>query len=103
MTERKPPGMGFESWIDKQIREAMERGEFDNLPGHGKPIPGLDRPDDDWWWIGPKLRRGDGCDGAWGGGGVDEMQRHTALLLGKASAHRLPALPVRATTSELRL
>jgi hypothetical protein len=57
MTERKPPGMGFETWIDKQIREAMERGEFDNLPGHGKPIPGLDRPDDEWWWIGPKLAR----------------------------------------------
>jgi len=28
----------WESAIDKQIREAMERGEFDNLPGQGKPI-----------------------------------------------------------------
>ncbi len=41
---------GFESWIDRQIREAQERGEFDNLPGAGKPIKGLgDRRDDDWW------------------------------------------------------
>ncbi|SMC89901.1 DUF1992 domain-containing protein [Lentzea albidocapillata] len=40
MTQRKPPGMGFESWIDRQIREAQERGEFDNLPSAGKPLPG---------------------------------------------------------------
>lgn len=41
---------GHESWIDRQIREAQERGEFDNLPGAGKPIEGLgDRRPDDWW------------------------------------------------------
>jgi hypothetical protein len=40
---------GFESWIDRQIREARERGEFDNLPGAGKPIPGIRRRDDNWW------------------------------------------------------
>jgi DnaJ family protein C protein 28 len=28
----------WESWIDQQIREAQERGAFDNLPGKGKPI-----------------------------------------------------------------
>ena len=38
-----------ESWVDKQIREAQERGEFDNLPGAGKPLSGLDDPDPDWW------------------------------------------------------
>ncbi|MEV0587999.1 DUF1992 domain-containing protein [Nonomuraea sp. NPDC050310] len=32
--------MPFKTWIDRQIREATERGEFDNLPGTGKPIPG---------------------------------------------------------------
>ena len=30
--------------MERQIREAQERGAFDNLPGAGKPIPGLDRP-----------------------------------------------------------
>ena len=41
---------GYESWIDRQIREATERGEFDNVPGAGKPIPGLgDREDENWW------------------------------------------------------
>lgn len=57
MTERKPTEMGFESWIDQQLREARERGEFDNLPGSGKPIPGLDKPYDETWWIKDKLRR----------------------------------------------
>lgn len=28
----------LESAIDKQIREAMERGDFDNLRGKGKPL-----------------------------------------------------------------
>jgi len=27
----------LETAIDKQIREAIERGDFDNLPGQGKP------------------------------------------------------------------
>ncbi|WP_342022085.1 DUF1992 domain-containing protein [Arthrobacter citreus] len=31
------------------IRDAMNRGEFDNLHYAGKPIPGLDDPDPDWW------------------------------------------------------
>ena len=39
-----------ESWIDRQIREARERGAFDNLPGEGKPLQGLNgRHDPDWW------------------------------------------------------
>jgi DnaJ homologue, subfamily C, member 28, conserved domain len=57
MTERKPPGIGFKTWVERQIREAMERGEFDNLPGAGKPIADLDKPHDELWWIKQKLRR----------------------------------------------
>jgi Domain of unknown function (DUF1992) len=57
MTSRKPPGMPWESWLDRQIREAEERGEFDDLPGAGQPIPGLDKPFDDQWWVKDKLRR----------------------------------------------
>lgn len=40
---------GYESWVDRQIREARERGEFDNLPGAGKPIPNVKRRDENWW------------------------------------------------------
>jgi hypothetical protein len=25
--------------VERKIQEAMERGEFDNLPGQGKPLP----------------------------------------------------------------
>ncbi len=57
MTERKPPGMTFETWVERQIRDAQDRGEFDNLPGAGQPIPGLDEPDDELWWVKRLLRR----------------------------------------------
>ena len=56
MTDRKPPGVGFGTWVERQIREAAERGEFDNLPGAGKPIADLDKPHDELWWIKRKLR-----------------------------------------------
>lgn len=56
MTERKPFGTRWESWIDRQIRKATERGDFANLPGAGKPIPDLDKPFDEMWWVKGKLR-----------------------------------------------
>ncbi|WP_067479466.1 DnaJ family domain-containing protein [Nocardia amamiensis] len=57
MTERKPSKLTFESWIEKQIHEAAERGEFDNLPGTGKPIPGTGAVHDEDWWLRGYLRR----------------------------------------------
>ncbi|MGY4955916.1 DnaJ family domain-containing protein [Streptomyces nigrescens] len=54
MTERKPPGV---TWIDKQIREAAERGDFAGLAGAGKPLPHLDQPYDEMWWIKEKMHR----------------------------------------------
>jgi hypothetical protein len=41
----------YESVVDRQIRMAQERGDFDNLPGKGKPLAALDGPDDEHWWI----------------------------------------------------
>jgi hypothetical protein len=41
-------GGSYESWVDKQIREAQERGEFDDLPGAGEPLK-LTGADPDWW------------------------------------------------------
>jgi hypothetical protein len=50
MTEQKPPGRSWESWIEEQIRRAREEGRFDNLEGAGKPLPGLTEGyDPDWW------------------------------------------------------
>lgn len=57
MTERKPKGMSGETWIEKQIREAEERGEFENLRGAGLPIPGRGQPDDELWWLKGYLAR----------------------------------------------
>ncbi|MGP3966488.1 J-domain-containing protein [Streptomyces sp. 6N223] len=57
MTERKPPGVSFESWVDKQIREAEERGAFKDLPGAGKPLQDRGEPYDENWWVKEKLRR----------------------------------------------
>ena len=49
--------MRYESWVERQIREAMERGEFDNLPGAGRPIPGLNGREDENWWVKQYLER----------------------------------------------
>jgi hypothetical protein len=57
MTRRKPADMSFEDWTDRQIREAQERGAFDDLPGAGKPIPGLDRPWSAERWAADLARR----------------------------------------------
>jgi hypothetical protein len=46
-----------ESVADRQIRIAREEGAFDGLAGTGKPLPGIDDPHDDDWWIKEKLRR----------------------------------------------
>jgi hypothetical protein len=36
-------------WVDRQVRAAMARGEFDNLPGAGKPLRLPSTHDPDWW------------------------------------------------------
>ena len=49
--------MKYESWTERQVREAIERGEFDNLPGAGKPIPGINGREDENWWVKSFLER----------------------------------------------
>lgn len=43
---RKLPA--WESAVDQQIREAQERGDFDALPGYGKPLPRESWDGGDW-------------------------------------------------------
>ena len=57
MTERKPLGTNWESWIEAQIRVAMEKGAFDNLPGAGKPLPNLGQEYDPLWWVKQLVQR----------------------------------------------
>lgn len=42
---------------ENKLRAAIEAGEFDNIPGLGKPSPVIDEPYHELWWIGRKLRR----------------------------------------------
>lgn len=44
-------------WVDQQIRAAMERGEFDDLPGRGKPLGDLGSPYDRDWWLKKLIER----------------------------------------------
>ncbi|WP_158550822.1 DUF1992 domain-containing protein [Geodermatophilus sp. TF02-6] len=63
MTERKPPGTSFETWVDGQISRGLARGDFDDLPGAGRPLPGLDREETAYDWAVAKARR-EGVDTA---------------------------------------
>jgi hypothetical protein len=47
----------YESSIDRQLREATERGEFENLAGAGKPLPDHGRDYDEDWWVKDWLER----------------------------------------------
>ena len=46
-----------QTWVDLQVRRAMERGDFDNLPGAGKPIEGLGAQHDPEWWVKQLIER----------------------------------------------
>ena len=37
-------GSPGETWLERQIRAAVEEGRFDNLPHHGKPLPNDENP-----------------------------------------------------------
>lgn len=46
-----------QSRAERLIRKAMEAGEFDDLPGTGKPIPGAGGVDNELWWVRSWLQR----------------------------------------------
>ena len=43
--------------VEVSIEQAIRRGDFDDLPGSGKPIPGLGTTTDPDWWIRRKIER----------------------------------------------
>lgn len=43
--------------VETAIQQAIRRGDFDDLPGAGKPIPGLGSTTDPDWWIRRKIER----------------------------------------------
>jgi hypothetical protein len=52
MTERDRAAV-----VETAIQQAIRRGDFDDLPGAGKPIPGLGEHHDPDWWIRRKIER----------------------------------------------
>jgi hypothetical protein len=57
MTERKPPGMSFETWVDSQISRSIARGDFQDLAGAGKPLPRSSLDQSGYEWVVAKARR----------------------------------------------
>ena len=43
------------AYVENAIQQAIRRGDFDDLPGAGKPLPGLNGPHDPDWWIKRKI------------------------------------------------
>ena len=37
------------TWVDLQVRQAIDRGDFRDLPGYGKPLQLTGENDPDWW------------------------------------------------------
>jgi len=57
MASNRPAGQSWETYLEFQLRRAREEGQFDHLPGAGKPIPGLDQHYDENWWLREWMRR----------------------------------------------
>lgn len=56
VTQRRPAHEAVPDFVERQIVEAQARGDFDGLRGAGQPLPDLDRPHDELWWVRRKLR-----------------------------------------------
>jgi hypothetical protein len=93
MTERKPQGMSFRSWIDQQISEASERGAFDNLTGAGKPLRGRGDSEHPDAWVLDWVRRE---------GVPTEELLPTPLRLRKQAAQLAESVPDFASEQEVR-
>jgi hypothetical protein len=53
--QQKPASL--EAIVEEKIQEAYAAGEFEHLPGYGAPLPSLDEPLEEDWWIKEKLKR----------------------------------------------
>jgi len=70
----------WESGVEKSIREAMERGEFDHLPGKGKPLDlGINPYTPEDWQMAYKILRDAGMAPDWIEQGKEIRARLDAL------------------------
>ncbi|MGB3187254.1 MAG: DUF1992 domain-containing protein [Ornithinimicrobium sp.] len=47
----------IDNWVEHSIKQAQRRGDFDNLPGAGKPLSPMDHPNDPDWWLRSLIQR----------------------------------------------
>lgn len=52
---RSPNAIDRAAYVETAIQQAIRRGEFDDLPGAGKPLPNLGSTHDPDWWIRRKI------------------------------------------------
>ena len=52
---RNPTALDRAAYVETAIQQAIRRGEFDDLPGAGKPLRGLGASQDPDWWIRRKI------------------------------------------------
>ena len=62
---RMEVGPDWETLIERQIREAMEAGRFDNLPHQGEPLPQDDNPYAGDWGLAFHVLRNAGVAPPW--------------------------------------
>lgn len=58
-------GASWEALIERQIREAVEEGKFDNLPHHGAPLPNDENPHAGEWGLGFRVLKNAGYAPPW--------------------------------------
>ena len=57
LPDKMPSEQAWMSLAEARIRRAQQNGDFDNLPGLGRPLESLDDPPDELWWVKEKLKR----------------------------------------------
>jgi len=53
----RPTSVDRATFVESQVQQAIRRGDFDDLPGAGKPLPDLGGVHDPDWWIRRKIER----------------------------------------------
>ena len=86
-------GPTWETLIDRQIREAIETGQFDHLPHQGEPLPNDDNPYAGEWEVAFHILRNAGVAPPWieADKEVRELLAKRDALLARAAADPPPS------------
>lgn len=86
-------GPDWETLIDRQIREAMEAGAFDDLPHQGEPLPNDDNPYAGDWGLALHVLRNAGAAPPWieADKEVRALLDRRAAILGRAASGPPPS------------